>query len=1044
MPEKSNERPAISVLGHHFISYSLVDTGDFALRLMQAMEAKPSSLRTWVDQRDMKPGLDWDEQLAEAIRACESLIFVMTPDSVDVNSTCKREWTRALKYKKPIIPILLQANVEMPFRLEPRHHIDFTGAFEPALKKLLDHLSWLKTPEGSLHLLKDRLGGARHDLRRADDAQEQARIQSEIDLLLTQINEQQQVVNDPQGAAKRVEESIERGLERERKPEKPVSGESRSKFINPPPGVAPTYFQNRHIELGLIGDFLKDESQRLMTVVGRGGIGKTAMVCLLLKSLESGELPEDGGPLRVGGIVYLSAIGTRRVTTPNLYVDLCQLLPDTTAHELDALFKNPQASTEAKMKKLLAEFHPHPGPLPPGEGVFVVLLDNFEDMIDSETLAVKDAELDEALCALLNAPPHAVKVIVTTRIAPRELALVQPGRQARLELDLGLESPHAENILRAMDVDGKVGLKTAPAELLSEAREYTRGYPKALEALFGILSADRYTSLREVLDSPPPENVVEALVGEAFSRLDPTAEKVMQALAVYARPVTPAAVDYLLQPYLPSVNSAPVLNRLVHMHFARKEAGRYYLHPVDRAYAFDRIPKEGLPSPFQGEGAGERVAWTHLRLLHRGAEYFKQARKPRAEWKTFDDLAPQLAEFDLRCAAQEYDTAADVLTDIDFDHLLLWGFYRLMVELHERLQGKIGDTLLKMFSLNSLGLAYEYIGQVQKAISSFEQALVIAHERKDYRNEGAHLGNLGNCYFALGQTARAIEYHEQALAIAREIGDQQGEEADLGNLGNCYFALGQTARAIEYHKQALIIDREIGNRRGEGVGLGNLGGCYFALGQTVRAIEYHEQALAIAREIGDRNGESRHIANLAEALIDEGLYAEAVLRALESMKIGDEINNPGLGNFSNGYLTLAHLYAGNLPAARTAAESARRYDEPRNNHYVLALLGIIALRQGEHAAAEEAFTAAVAQADGLLAQTPQFFYALDSKGLALCGLAVVGSSDLTGLAREAYRAARAINKDAGNVARVLRLFDALAVADTEGVLAGVREAAAGE
>ena len=83
--------------------------------------------------------------------------------------------------------------------------------------------------------------------------------------------------------------------------------------------------------------------------------------------------------------------------------------------------------------------------------------------------------------------------------------------------------------------------------------------------------------------------MVAALVGEAFDRLDPTGQAVMQALAVYARPVTPAAVDYLLQPALPGLDSAPVLGRLVNMHFARREAGKYYLHPVDRAYAFERI-----------------------------------------------------------------------------------------------------------------------------------------------------------------------------------------------------------------------------------------------------------------------------------------------------------------------------------------------------------------------------------------------------------------------------------------------------------------------
>ena len=44
-----------------------------------------------------------------------------------------------------------------------------------------------------------------------------------------------------------------------------------------------------------------------------------------------------------------------------------------------------------------------------------------------------------------------------------------------------------------------------------------------------------------------------------------------------------AAVDYMLQPYLPGVDSAPLLNRLTTMHFCRREAARYHLHPVELA-----------------------------------------------------------------------------------------------------------------------------------------------------------------------------------------------------------------------------------------------------------------------------------------------------------------------------------------------------------------------------------------------------------------------------------------------------------------------------
>ena len=316
--------------------------------------------------------------------------------------------------------------------------------------------------------------------------------------------------------------------------------------------IAPTWFQDRHIETRQIGEFLKDESLRLMTVVGRGGVGKSAMVCRLLRSLEGGQLPDDGGALTVDGIVYLSAARSfHRANLPDLYAGLTKLLPEETVKQLDSVYKNPQATTRATMEALVQAFP---------RGRTVVLLDNFEDMLAVETGQIKDAELDEALRALLELPPHGLKIIITTRVAPGELALVQPGLQRRLDLDTGLEHPYAENILRAMDADGKVGLRNAPEALLAKARERTLGYPRALEHLFGILSADRDTSLQEILDNTRqllPEQVVAVLVGEAFSRLDLTAQRVMQALAIYRYPVPPAAVDYLLQPHVPGIDSGP-------------------------------------------------------------------------------------------------------------------------------------------------------------------------------------------------------------------------------------------------------------------------------------------------------------------------------------------------------------------------------------------------------------------------------------------------------------------------------------------------------
>ena len=110
------------------MSYSSVDR-NFALKLADELAAGPPEIGVWLDRRALRPADDWDEQVGEAIKTCVGMIFVMSVDSVRPNSICKNEWVRALRYKKPVIPLLLDQDAELPFRLESREYLNFTGRF---------------------------------------------------------------------------------------------------------------------------------------------------------------------------------------------------------------------------------------------------------------------------------------------------------------------------------------------------------------------------------------------------------------------------------------------------------------------------------------------------------------------------------------------------------------------------------------------------------------------------------------------------------------------------------------------------------------------------------------------------------------------------------------------------------------------------------------------------------------------------------------------------------------------------------------------------
>lgn len=973
--------------GHHFISYSAADASEAARRIADALEGGEPAIPVWLDKLEkerqrLRPGELWPEEIAEALRTCASLVFVMTPDSVAANSVCTVEWMRARRYKKPIIPVRVLREAEIPLLLEGREEISLEGSFDAGTDRLRRHLLWLASPAGVLRSLENRRADADRDLRRAEDAEQRRRIEEEIQLLESQIRDQRDLVEHPQEVALRVQHRVAQGLAAERRPEHPPRVEARCPVINLPPGAVPTYFQDRGPETDLLVQHLEDEAPRLVFVVGRGGVGKTTFVCRLLKAIENGQWPDGQAVPAAQGIVYLSAAGSRRISFANLFGDLCKLLPPVRAAEVVAAAANPLATTTSRMEALLCAFP---------SGRVLVLLDNFEDLVEPRELSMRDGELADVVRAVLNAPPHAVKLIVTTRVAPRDLSLEQPGRQARLDLDEGLPSPFAENLLRAKDADGKLGLKAASDELLAEARARTRGYPRALEALAAILSADRDTSLAEVLDDTRellPENVMRALVGEAFSRLEPGAQQVMQALAVYGRPVTAEAVDDLLQPYSPGEAGAAVLRRLVNMQFARKEGGRYYLHPVDREYALRRVPR-GVPA----DRGTHPAPYTQLALLHRAADHFTRARQDRASWRTLDDLSALLAEFDLRCAAEDHAAAYGVLSE--FETLLsVWSHYRLLRDLNLRLEGKLDDPNMRLGNL--LGIA-----------------------------EGE---------LKVGRYSQAIGYLEAALAASRALGDKENERFALYSIGWCRGELGETAQALEFTQQALQIALDTGDVTSQANMLSLVGWNLGKQGLVDRSIECCQRAVDMLRGGGTTNYLATALANLAGVLLDAGRHDDAIDNAQESLRADPESIN--LRSWNSGFLARAHLARNDLGAARAAAEVGRGADEPENNANVSTLLGIVCVRQGQRDAAADAFRAALGQADALIQFAPNQ-NALDAKGLALAGLALCEGS-ASEAAAESHRAARALNHDEGVIRRVRWHYDALAPADPGGLLAVAR------
>jgi tetratricopeptide (TPR) repeat protein len=292
----------------------------------------------------------------------------------------------------------------------------------------------------------------------------------------------------------------------------------------------------------------------------------------------------------------------------------------------------------------------------------------------------------------------------------------------------------------------------------------------------------------------------------------------------------------------------------------------------------------------------------------------------------------------------------------------------------------------------------------------------------------------------------------------------------LGNIGSYLAKIGRISQAMEHHKSALKIHQSIGHRRGEVAHISNLGKRYAENDNISEAINCYEKALRICFEIGDRNSESAELANIGVALLRIGDYQNSINNLKEAITISDTISDSSAQLEARSGLSQAYLFQNDLVNAYATIEAALQYDVNKDAYNVSALHGIIALRQGEEVAARGAFLRAIGQADEILSKTAEYYSALDAKGLALCGLILVGAGlpgktdNLSGAdtrpdmpnagperpaptvaeAMDCFRKARKIAPYAGVVKSVLQLFDELAKCDGEGLLKGVREVIEGK
>lgn len=257
-----------------FISFAPADAALVDhLRLRLQREGFP----VWNDQDASGAALDPERRIHQAVQACWAMLVIVSPQSID-SAQRHREWKLALRFQKPLLPLVLGA-VTLPLLLRRRRPLTISDPNNLDMPALLQRLAWLRSPRGEIQTLRDQVADFERALAQGQPPHAAA-LRTEIDRLHQQIAVREQALATPVPApAPPPVEPAPAPVPVEPPPPPPTPPAPPSVQRREDWGEAPDVhiFYGRQAELTTLADWIITDRCRLISLLGIGGMGKTTL-----------------------------------------------------------------------------------------------------------------------------------------------------------------------------------------------------------------------------------------------------------------------------------------------------------------------------------------------------------------------------------------------------------------------------------------------------------------------------------------------------------------------------------------------------------------------------------------------------------------------------------------------------------------------------------------------------------------------------------------------------------------------------------------------
>ena len=576
----------------------------------------------------------------------------------------------------------------------------------------------------------------------------------------------------------------------------------------------------RSDEIAELRQLLTDGGERLVTIHGPGGAGKTRLAIHvaagLLEHFTDGTFFVDLTPVTTEGVAIAVA-------------DVLGLSLEHDTGELDLS----DAIGSKRMLLVLDNFEQVIGAADTVSAL-VQNCGNLRLLVTSQVVLRVRGEYEFRLNPLSLPADETVEAVLSSdaaRLFVQRAASVCPG----FEIDAG-NAPAVSRICRMLD-----GLPLALELAAARTRLFSvNELAERLQTGLGLLASGSR-------DAPLRHQTLRATVEWSYGLLSASDQLFFRDFAVFNGGATIAAIEAVVAA---DQDALTALTSLVEHSLIRRSQGesRFSMLQTIRSYAFELLETDPNHDAIRDRHAEFYldVATTDREGLDRQLEEEVDNCRTALDWWLG---AAEIGRSDSGTSALRL---ADALGSFWYRH----GHALEGITWFERALAVATDPPpeLHASALRRLGILVEATRDQGRARALFEEALGLYRAAGSETGEAACLNSLGVVMRSRGDLDEAEGFFEGATEIRRRLGDEAGLSTTISNLGITAADRGDFARAQELFETALAIDRKLKDEWAITVDANNLAVVHFEQGDPELATRMASQALRGFSENGDLDG----------------------------------------------------------------------------------------------------------------------------------------------------------------------------------------------